>query len=134
MLSDKGFTLIEVLVASIILFLSIATVAMAYKEYTSCRLKQVKYERIYMTALSLMSELEDKKPYNIGFESGTINGLKYSISIKKVISKRNFVIGLNKQTTGNFGEFLLTLYKVTLNISGKEFVLYLTNFEKVIKR
>ena len=105
MLSDKGFTLIEVLVASIILFLSIVTVSLAYRQYINYKIKQKKYEKIFISALSLMSKIESEDLDKLTNRSGTINGLNYHITIRKVASKRNYVYGLTKSTSGNIGPF-----------------------------
>ena len=131
--SNKGFTLIEVLVASIILFLSIVTISLAYRQYTNYKLKQEKYEKIFISALSLMNKIESEKLDGLTEEDGTINGLNYHITIKKVASKRNYVYGLTEKTSGNFGSFLLTLYRVKIDIANKSFVLYVTSYVKLKK-
>ena len=131
--SNKGFTLIEVLVASVILFLSIVTVSLAYRQYTSYKLKQEKYEKIFISALSLMNKIESEKLDGLTERDGTINGLNYHITIRKVASKRNYVYGLTEKTSGNFGSFLLTLYRVKIDIANKSFVLYVTSYVKLKK-
>ncbi len=133
MVSDKGFTLIEVLIASIILFLSIVTVSLAYRQYINYKLKQEKYEKIFISALSLMSKIESEDLDKLTNRSGTINGLKYHITIRKVASKRNYVYGLTESTSGNIGPFLLTLFRVRIDISNKSFVLYITSYRKLKK-
>jgi len=133
MQSNKGFTLIEVLVASIILFLSIVTVSLAYRQYTNYKFKQKKYEKIFISALSLMNKIESEDLSKLTNRNGTINGLDYRITITKVASRRNYVYGLTEDTSGNTGPFLLTLYRVKISIGNKDFVLYITNYTKLNK-
>lgn len=126
MLSNKGFTLIEVLVATIILFVSILTVNIAFKQYTAYKLKQEKYENIYISALSLMNKIENEKISGFFYKNGKINGIEYTIRAKRAASNRNYIY--DEMMGGNNGFFLLTLYKITIEMAGKKFVLYKTEY------
>ncbi len=131
MLSNKGFTLIEVLVASIILFFSILIVNSAYKQYISYKIKQEKYENIYITGLSLMNEIDAKGvKYFINNPHGRLNGIRYTIKVEKIISKRNYAYYFDPSKNGNSGYFLVTLYKLTMQIANKVFILYKTEYQK----
>jgi len=133
MQSNKGFTLIEVLVASIILFLSIVTVSLAYKQYESNISRQRKYEMIYINAISLMNKILNKNIFAPTFyESGTINGMKYKINAKVISSKRNYIYGFSEQASGNKGNFMVKLYKITIELNNLRFTLYKTEFSKVL--
>ncbi len=130
-MSNKGFTLIEVLVASIILFLSILTVNAAYKQYVSYKTKQQKYENIYIAAISLMNEIEGENISQLEAKKREINGLKYTLSIQSIASKRNYAIGLETNQTKNNGLFLITLYKITIKMENRTFVLFKTEYQKI---
>ena len=130
MCSNRGFTLVEILVAMLILFLSIVTVALAYRQYECFKLKQQKYERIYITALSLINKIKEEKINNFQRENGTINGIRYSINVIKVASNRNFLYNPNPSLSGNNGHFMVSLYKITINLDGKKFILYKTEYNK----
>jgi len=131
MRSNKGFTLIEVLVATLILFLSIVTVMLAYRQYEHFMLKQKKYEKIYITVLSLLNKIQEEKASNLQGKNGVMNGIKYSIHIVRVASKRNYVYSPNPSSSGNYGDFMINLYKITITLDGKKFILYKTEYSKV---
>ena len=128
--SNKGFTLIEVLVAMLILFLSIVTVTLAYRQYEHLKLKQQQYERIYITALSLINKIQEEKISNFKKGNGIMNGIRYSVNVIKVASNRNYLYNPNPSLSGNNGHFTLSLYKITINLDGKKFILYKTEYSK----
>lgn len=128
MFSNKGFTLVEVLIASLILFFVIVTLSSGFKQYAAYRAKQKKYEDIYISVLSLKNKLEDENLANVVDREGEINGLHYEIAIKEVARKRSFVYGETKDTTGNLGKFQIVLYKVIIKIRGKEFTFFKTQY------
>ncbi len=129
MKDKRGFTLIEVLVASVLLFMAIVTASIAFKQYKTYRLKQEKYEMIYISALSLMNKLEAENLYGKKLETGTINGLAYSVNVKAVSSRRNYIYGAEFRKSGNLGRFLITLFRVTIDISGRTFTFYKTEYK-----
>ncbi len=129
--SNRGFTLIEVLVASIILFFSILTVNAAFKQYTSYKLKQEKYENIYISALSLMNKLENERLNMFTYYTGEINGLKYTAHAKRVAQSRNYIYGLSPKDSGNKGRFSVTLYKIEIKMANRTFTLYKTQYRRV---
>ncbi len=127
---NNGFTLIEVLISTLILFIVIATLSVAFKQYSAYRLKQQKYEIIYMSVLSLKDKFANEDLSRTKQVSGTINGLKYSAVVSVVQSKRNFVYGVIPKESGNKGMFLVTLYKIVLHIAGRSYVFYQTQYRK----
>ncbi len=128
---NKGFTLIEVLVASIILFFSILTVNAAFKQYASYKIKQEKYENIYISALSLMNKLENERLNMFTYYTGEINGLKYTARAKRVAQRRNYIYGLSSKDSGNKGRFSVTLYKIEIKMANRTFTLYKTQYRRV---
>ncbi len=131
MRSNRGFTLVEVLVAMLILFLSIVTVTLAYRQYERFKIKQQKYEKIYIIALSLINKIQKEKIKNFQKENGTMNGIKYSIKVIKVASNRNYLYNPNPSLSGNNGYYTVSLYKITINLDGKKFILYKTEYSKI---
>ncbi len=132
MRSNRAFTLIEVLVASIIMFFAILTVNAAFKQYASYKIKQQKYENIYISALSLIDKIENEKLDSFTYDTGKINGLEYTVKAKRIAAKRNYTYGFSAKETGNKGRFLITLYKVEINIANKKFVFYKTQYRRAM--
>ncbi len=127
---NSGFTLIEVLVASVILFLSILTLNAAYKQYARYRAQQAKYERIYMAALSLADLI---KAYPVSKFAGrdiTLDSVKFHIKTKLVAAKRGYVLGVTPKATGNKGQYMIKLYKISISTAHRKFTLYKTEYEK----
>ncbi len=130
MCSSKGFTLIEVLIAFIILMISISVATAAYKEYRIVVQKQKKAERMFIAAISLMNKLKSMKVnLRMNEQEGKFNGLSYKIKVKRIAAKRNYIYFFNKR--GNKGNFLITLYKITLTVGNKNFILYKTQFQRL---
>lgn len=128
--SSKGFTLVEVLVASVILFFIIITLHAGFKQYAEYVRKQNDYERLYTTVLSIRDKLEDTDLGRIRETYGTLNGVSYEATVNEVSRKRNFVYGMGEASTGNLGIFQIVLYKVILKIKNREFEFYITQYMK----
>ena len=129
-LNNKGFTLIEVLVSVVILFLAILMVNAAFKEYVSSKNKLKKYELIYISTLSLVNKLENEGLRDFSFKKGKINGLDYFVQVKKLLSLRNYTYGFGEMDNKK-GNFLVTLYELKIKIAGHSFVLYKTRYKSV---
>ena len=130
MSSNKGFSLIEVLIASLVLFFTIITLNVAFKQYATYRQKQQQYEDIYIALLSLKDKLEDMNLSRIRETHGTINTLPYKISIREITRRRNFVYGEIPETSGNMGTFQIILYEITIQIDSRVFSFYETQYHK----
>ena len=76
--NNSGFTLIEVLVATLIMVMSIVTVTAAIRQFAIHREKLKSYERIYSTVLSLRARIMNDTLKEDTKDSGTFNGLNYS--------------------------------------------------------
>ena len=133
-MSRKAFTLVEVLIAVLILSISILSMTAAFKQFFSYKEKLNKYQNLYLTVLSLVDEISktnlEKKP--IG--RGEINGLRYSYEAKLVQKNRNFIYGETKEISGNRGNFELKLYKVTLHVGNQTFNFYVTRYKKLVSK
>jgi len=131
MSGEKGFTLIEILVASVILTMAISIATISYREYVLSLNTQRKYENIYVSVLTLANKMEEKKLNGIGFftEKGKINGINYVIKARRVAAKRNYRI--NVDDARRIGVFYIYLYRIEIKIDEKIFVLYKTSFRKI---
>ena len=126
---NYGFSLIEVLVATILLTMSILVSTIAYKQYISAFEKQKKIERIYITALSLLNMVKKSNITPFYKKSGRLNGFAYKITAKRVVAKRNYeYFSIHP---GNKGRFLVSLYKINLLIGDREFVFFKTQYKKL---
>jgi len=117
----KAFTIVEILIAMLILFMAIAFSSMGIKAFNKYQKQSKKYQLIYVTSLSLKDEMESLKEFKSSQYRGKLNGVKYVIKVKKLLSKQNFII--DKDGIGrNNGDFMVTLYrlKITLNIQETE--------------
>ncbi len=117
----KAFTIVEILIAMLILFMAIAFSSMGIKAFNKYQKQSKKYQLIYITSLSLKDEMESLKEFKSSQYRGKLNGVKYVIKVKKLLSKQNFII--DKDGIGrNNGDFMVTLYrlKITLNIQETE--------------
>jgi prepilin-type N-terminal cleavage/methylation domain-containing protein len=130
----RGFTVIEILIAMMILFVAIGFVNISIKAFNNYQRKSEIYQNFYITALSLKDLMEsktlDKKSYN-----GILNGIKYKISVKEISRQKNYIINLEQARGGNDGNFFITLYQLNMSLINKNIVktysFYLTK-QKII--
>jgi len=108
----KAFTIIEILIAMMILFTAIGFVNISIKAFNNYQRKSENYQNLYITALSLKDWLSiqsfEKKIYQ-----GIRNDIAYKITINTLLEEKNytFTMGLG---AGNHGNFLITLYQVEM--------------------
>lgn len=131
----NGFTLIEVLIALVILFSAVASFGAAFKMYVDARFKQELYEDFYITALSLKSVIENKKLLDEREGSGELNGFAFTFEAKPIETARNFSYMDTGGTAhgANVGPFELTLYHVNVKLARtravREFSFYVTQYK-----
>ena len=128
--NNSGFTLIEVLVATLIMVMSIVTVTAAIRQFAIHREKLKSYERIYSTVLSLRARIMNDTLKEDTKDSGTFNGLNYSYQCQLVESANNFVFGEEGDMTGNKGPFLISLFRVNLEVDGKDVEFFKTQYKR----
>ena len=128
----NGFTLIEVLIATVILVIAIVTASAALKQFTITRERLKSYEHLYTTALSVKDLILNDKLSNGLEKSGTLNGLDYRYECSLQQSAKNYVYGEDEASSGNWGAYTILLYKVTLTLSGKTFEIYKTDYKKSV--
>ncbi len=127
--SKKGFSLIEILISLVIIASVIFILNVAYKEYINNRSQMFKYEKLYNTVLSIKDWLASKSLDDMYHFKGVLNGLKYTVTVKKIAENRNYIITFSGN--GNIGNFKVFLYKITLQIGGKSFIFYETQYKKI---
>jgi prepilin-type N-terminal cleavage/methylation domain-containing protein len=126
----KGFTLLEVIVALVVLVAAVISFGAAYNMYVNAHFRQELYQDVYITSLSLKNVIEVKKLIDEPEGSGNLNGFSYSYSSKPVKTAHNYVYPEPPIPGGNIGPFELTLYQVDCKLSKdqwkKEFSFYVT--------
>lgn len=127
---NSGFTLVEVLIATLIMVVSIVTVTAALRQFTITRDKLSQYEQLYTTTLSVRDKIMGEVlSDNLG-GNGTLNGLAYRYTCHLEQSANNYIVGLDEVQSGNSGSFVILLYKVRLDVGGKNFEFYKTQYKK----
>ena len=131
----KGFTVIEILIAMMILFVAIGFVNISIKAFNDYQRKSAVYQNFYITALSLKDLMEIKSLDKQKTYRGTLNGIDYLISIKEIIRKKNYIINLEQAMGGNDGNFFIILYQLKMRLSDgrrvENYSFYLTR-QKII--
>lgn len=113
---------IEVLVAMLILFLVIATSFTNIKFYNIMNEKKLTYEDTYMDVLSLKDKLSETLCQSALKKEGTFNGIHYVASCQKEKELKTFEMGIEPDDpSGNIGNYLIKLYRVTLVLDTKKF-------------
>jgi hypothetical protein len=119
-----------VLVATLIMVVSIVTVAAAMRQFSINREQLQRYEQLYTVAVSIHDKIMDETLTDNSQAKGTFNGLEYRYACHLEQSANNYVYGEDAAQSSNTGPFLIMLFKVTLNVGGKEFEFYKTQYKK----
>jgi hypothetical protein len=125
--------LVEVLVATLIMVVSIVTVTAAMRQFSTNREQLRRYEQLYTTTLSLRDKIMGETLSDNRQDKGTHNGLDYSYTCHLEQSANNFTYGVDEVQSGNNGPFLIMLFKVTLEVGGKNFEFYKVQYKKLGK-
>jgi len=130
MMSNKGFTLIEMLVAIWIISMVIVLMSFALKQFFMYKEKLEKYKHMYITTISLVDKLMAEPLLKKRLYKGSINQINYKYEVKIIEKKRNFleIDEFGKKLTGKFDIFLL---KIILTIDGKKYEFYKTEYKKI---
>lgn len=125
-----GFTLVEVLIATAILSVSIVTLSGAFKQLSVYRNKMTHYENVYLSTLSLRDRIVTEWPSPTLPSHGTINGLSYdydvSISKRRSASLRGFE--MPSERVESVLEVLL--YTVQMNVDQRPFAYNFTRYAR----
>jgi prepilin-type N-terminal cleavage/methylation domain-containing protein len=128
----RGFTVIEILIAMMILFVAIGFVNISIQTFNNYKRKSETYQRFYITVLSLkdwiVTQKLDKKSYN-----GELNKIEYKINVEKMIQMKNYKFNF-EIPSGNYGDFMITLYRVTMILKERRRVKEYTFFVTKDKR
>lgn len=109
----KAFTIIEILIAMLILFTAIAFSNIAIKAFNNYQRQSVRYQDLYITALSLKEKMNFLTQFNALKYSGNLNGIEYTINILELTRQKNYEIGADGIGRNN-GDFLITLYELEM--------------------
>ena len=132
----KAFTVIEILIAMLILFSAIVFVNTTIKAFNNFQRKSNQYQHRYITILSLKDWVETQ-PLNKKNYQGKINGFNYEIKVKKITKSLTykFVMGMG---SSNIGDYEITLYEVRIILKNekqkKEVKFFLTKEKSKLKR
>jgi len=110
---------IEVLIALVIIFSAIVLVTTAARSLNLFALKKERYQRTYVTALSLQEMLQNRSIPDTTTFTGMLNGFSYTIACRLAESRRNFVVD-EFGREGNTGSTLLKLYKCRMQLVNEE--------------
>lgn len=127
---SSGFTLVEVLVATLIMVVSIVTVTAALRQFSINREQLRRYEQLYTVTLSIRDKIMGETLTDNRQGNGILNGLKYSYTCKLEQSANNYVYEEESGQGGNNGSFTMLLFKVSLEVGGKNFDFYKTQYKK----
>jgi len=114
--NNKGFTLVEVIVASMVLFTTIAAGALILKTtfFNMGKVTATAYmaETLKPAADAVKAELRDGRLSG----GGRVNRrVTYSFTAEQTASRKNIVPGANPAASGpSYGSFRLSLYQVNL--------------------
>lgn len=129
MINKKGFTIIEVLVATLIMATSISVFNMAYKQFVEYRFRLVKYQDLYSNTLNVISEIMSKDLKPGLSQTGSINGYDYTYRVSIDREGRNYTYNeFQDESMAIEGEFIVQLLKIRLDIGGRVYHLYKTQF------
>ena len=133
--SHKAFTIIEILIAMLILFTAITFSSISIKAFNTYQRQSERYQDFYIVALSLKDKMSLLTEFKKMEYDGSFNGLGYSINIQELIKKRNYLLGQDG-IGRNDGDFMLTLYRLTMILKkrgrAKKYTFLLTK-EKLLK-
>ena len=127
---SSGFTLVEVLVATLIMVVSIVTVTAAMRQFSINREQLRRYEQLYTVTLSLRDKIMGETLTDNHQEKGTFNGFEYQYTCRLEQSANNYVYGEDAEQSGNKGPFSMMQFKVNLEVGGKNFEFYKTQYKK----
>jgi len=125
-MNKKGFVIVEVLVAFIILTTTMSLLTYAQKNFNENVKRLENYENIYITVLSLKNKIDielqlgDKERYE-----GKLNNINYSIDLKKIKEGNDLSYdNMEGKYTKGIHQFMLFEVKIKLYEVGKIYTFY----------
>jgi len=116
--SKKAFTIIEILIAMLILFIAISFSSIAIKAFNKYQKQSQNYQMFYVTSLSLKEKISSIKEFKSPIYRGALNGIDYTITIEKLLNKQNYIVGVDGIGRNN-GDFMVILYRLTMLLKSK---------------
>lgn len=128
---------IEVLISMLILFLVIATSFSNIKFFNIINHKKQTYEELYITVQSLKDKLSSNICQTSLAEEGEFNGFTYVATCTKIQELKTYITATeDDEISGNYGNTLMQLYKITLTLRDdafeKEYNYYKTISRKLL--
>lgn len=118
----KAMLTIEVLVALLILFLVIASSTNTIKFFQIIENKKTTIEDEYIVVQNIKEKLSDSVCKEELKEQGSLNGYDYIAECEKLNELKSYQKALDVgDSSGNIGNYLMTLYSVKLNIKKDNF-------------
>jgi prepilin-type N-terminal cleavage/methylation domain-containing protein len=130
-LRKNGFTLIEVLIAMVLLSSAIVVMYSAYKQYIERTTSLRKTEQTYLTALSLKDYISTIDLFDAKELSGTLNGIPYTAVIRIAEEKNSLIFTEQTMSYVNLGQFAVTLFQVDLTTGNIPQTFYFTRYRKL---
>jgi len=123
---SRAFITIEVLVAMLILFLTIATLSTTSKFFTTTKIKKEQYEAYYRAFLNIKDKLSQQPCES---RQGSFNDFSYTLTCNTIKQLRNYQPAFDEDDkAGNIGPFLYHLNKNRLTITKKNLTKSITYF------
>lgn len=123
---SRAFITIEVLVAMLILFLTIATLSTTSKFFTTTKIKKEQYEAYYRAFLNIKDKLSQQPCES---HQGSFNDFSYTLTCNTIKQLRNYQPAFDEgDEAGNIGPFLYHLNKNRLTITKKNLTKSITYF------
>ncbi|WP_022851610.1 prepilin-type N-terminal cleavage/methylation domain-containing protein [Limisalsivibrio acetivorans] len=129
-MNKQGFTIVEVLVAMVVVTAAIAVANMSYKIYLDRAAAMQKYELLYNTALSLKDTIEAGELSDGKSMQGELNGFEWDAEVNLLANNRNYHYAQADVSERNEGAFEMYLYRIDLTVGGQETEFYRTVYEK----
>ncbi len=117
---QTAFTLIEVLVASVLLALGVMALNAAFKRYVDSRERLQRQESLYLTVLSLKDELSAGELRDGQSGSGRLNGWDYAWRVRLQERAADRARAGGEVTGDTEGMFEVRLFAVELTVAGRK--------------
>jgi len=105
---------VEVIISLLILFMVIATSSVTIKQLFLINKQQSNHENLYIELLNVKDYIDEEVCQKDQDISGDLNGFHFVATCQKVNELKSFVKDEDRE--GNLGNYLITLYKVTLSL------------------
>ena len=127
----KAMITVEVLISLLILFMVIATSTATIKQLNIIRNQQINHEDFYMAVLNIKDYIDDTICLKNNSLHGQLQQFDYNATCTIIEEKRKYE--KKEGSEGNIGIFLISLYKVTLDVKKQEYIQSYIYYKMVAK-